>query len=141
MISQGLSGGPGFYIGTNFAGNIRAGDLFSTGVPFGSVGSLTHYAVVFDAIAATSKLYVNGAVVASLSSAISAGAAGTNTRFGRQFDPFNEYFNGLLDDVRVYSGALTAQEVALLAVPEPETYILLAVGLVLIGAHARRSKT
>ena len=59
MISQGQSAGPGFCVGTNIAGNIRVGDQWAVaGVPFGAVGQLTSYAVVVDAVAGTSKLYV-----------------------------------------------------------------------------------
>lgn len=144
MISQGSSGGVGFYIGTDPSGNIRASDQWaSTGVPFGGVGSFTHYALVVDAGTGSSTLYVNGAVRASLPSAITSNPAGTDTRLGRQFAPFDEYFNGVLDDVRIYSGALTSQEVAALAaasVPEPATYALLVIGLALIGANANSVK-
>ena len=66
IISQGASGGPGFYIGTDPAGKIRASDQWaSTGVAFGNVGSITHYALVVDASAGTSNLYVNGAIQAT----------------------------------------------------------------------------
>ena len=42
---------------------------------------------------------------------------GDDTRLGRQFDPCNfEFFNGNLDDLWVFSGTLTAGEVASLAV-------------------------
>lgn len=143
IISQGQSGGPGFYIGTNPAGNIRVGDLWTaTGVPFGPVGSLTSYAVVVDAGAGTSKLYVNGAVVGTLATAITIGATGTATRLGRQFTSINEYFNGSLDDVRIYTGALTSQEVALIAtpVPEPGTFALMAVGFLTVSALVHRRK-
>jgi hypothetical protein len=40
---------------------------------------------------------------------------GTNTRFGRQFDPFGEYFNGELDDVRICGNALSEADVARIA--------------------------
>jgi tetratricopeptide (TPR) repeat protein len=41
---------------------------------------------------------------------------GDDTRLGRQFDPYFEFFNGNLDDLWVFSGTLTAGEVASLAV-------------------------
>ncbi len=136
-------GGAGFYVGTNPAGNVRVGDLWAaTGVPFGAVGSSTSYALVVDTVAATSKLYVNGAIAGSLSTAITIGASGTATRLGRQFTTIDEYFNGSLDDLRIYSGALTSQEVSLIAtaVPEPETYALLVSGQVILVVAVRRRK-
>jgi|JI102314A1RNA_FD_contig_31_6095624_length_922_multi_4_in_0_out_0_1 hypothetical protein len=141
MISQGSSG-PGFYIGTDPTGKIRLGDQWpSTGVNFGAVGILTHYALVADASTGSSKLFVDGQLVASLASAINGSSGGTNTRLGRQFDPYGEYFMGSVDDVRIYSGALTASEVVALAnsIPEPATYGLFAIGLAFIWAKARRS--
>ena len=42
-------------------------------------------------------------------------AGGTHTRLGRQFDPFDEFFNGYLNDLWVFSVMLTADEAASLA--------------------------
>lgn len=143
MISQGTSGGPGFYLGTDPTGRIRATDQWGvTGVTAGAVGVMTHYALVVDAVAGHSKLYVDGLQVASLGTAIATGSAGSPTRFGRQFGGLAEYFHGSIDDVRIYSGALTAQEVAALAapVPEPGTCALTALGLLGIGASVRAQR-
>lgn len=141
MISQGYSGGPGHYIGTDQGGNIRAGDQWvATGVPFGPVGSLTHYALVVDASGGGStRLFVNGLNVASLPFAIVSTPLGSDTRLGAQFAPYGEFFNGVIDDVRIYDGALTPLEVAQLAtpVPEPGTWAMLSLGLALSGIVLR----
>src|SRR5205814_3365437 len=96
LISQGSSGGPGFYIGHNPNGVIRVGDSWqNTGVQFPSDTQWHLFTVTVDASANTTKLYLDGALRATLGSAIVSTTGGTNTRLGRQFDPFGEYFNGL----------------------------------------------
>ena len=115
FISQGFSGGPGFYLGHNPGGVIRASDAWiSTGVPFPSDGKRHHYALVVDSTADQAILYVDG-VRRAATGAFSTTGSGTDTRLGRQFDPFAEFFNGSLSDVRIYQGALTSAEVADLA--------------------------
>lgn len=145
MVSQGFSGGPGFYLGTDGGGQfMRATDAWlSTGVAFGAPNVWTHYALVVDAGLATSTLYVNGLAAASVPYAITTNPGGTPTRFGAQFAPYGEFFNGSLDDVRIYDGVLTGAEVAILAnpVPEPATALSLGVGLLaLVGLAARRRR-
>lgn len=142
VISQAYSGA-GFYIGTDPGGNMRASDAWgSTGVAFAAPGVMTHYALTVDAGSNTSNLYVNGTLAASIGYAYGSGTSGTATRFGAQFAPYGECFNGTIDDVRIYSGALSGNEVALLAnpVPEPASYAMFAAGLVLVGARARRRR-
>lgn len=131
LISQGQSGS-GFYIGTDNSGAmIRASDGWTTtGVPFGTPGVWTHYALVVDSVNVVSRLYVNGVQAAQVPYAIVTSTVGTPTRLGRQFSPFAEFFNGSIDEVRTYDGVLTPQEVAVLAnpVPEPSTGLLMALG-------------
>src|SRR5262249_4745031 len=83
---QGFSGGPGFYIGHDPNGIIRVSDSWlNTGVAFPS-DTLWHlYTVTVDATANQTRLYVDGTLRATLNSAISTTAGGTNTRLGRQF--------------------------------------------------------
>lgn len=141
VISQAYSGA-GFYVGTDPSGYIRAGDgWISTGVSFGAPGMSDHYALMADAGSNTTSLYVNGTLAASVNFALASGS-GTNTRFGRQFDPYAEYVQGAIDDVRIYDGALTAREVVMLAnpVPEQSTYAMLFAGLGLVGVLARRRR-
>ena len=114
LISQGFSTGPGFYIGHDPGGNIRVTDSWmNTGDPFPSDGTFHHFAMVVDSSAATSRLYVDGTLVGSVNFAITTTSGGGNTRFGRQFDPFGEFFNGGIDDVRIYDHALSAADVRL----------------------------
>jgi hypothetical protein len=113
LISQGFSGGPGFYIGHDPSGNIRVSDSWvNTGVPFPPAGTFNTFVLTVDAVAGDSKLYIDGTLVATLGIAISTTSGGDDTIFGRQFDPYAEYFGGELDNIRIYDTALTASEVA-----------------------------
>lgn len=116
FFSQGQTGGTGMYLGT-MDQLIRAGDQWQdTGVAAPAVGQLTHYALTVDAANGASRLFQDGVEVASRPFAIDNGPlAGTPTRLGRQFDPFFEYFHGQLDEFRVYTGALSADDVRRLA--------------------------
>lgn len=144
MISQGASGGPGFYLGTDGSGQwMRASDAWiTTGAAFGAANAWNHYALVVDTSGpGQTLLYVNGAVAASLPYAMTTNPSGTPTRFGAQFAPYGEFYNGALDDVRIYDGALTGAEIASLAnpVPEPASAMCLAAGLLaLLGWRRRR---
>ena len=117
MISQGFSqlitGSHGFYIGHRPDRIIRVTDKFqNTGVPFPNDGLFHCYAVTSDAATGTRffidsiQVFANGAQLTP--------NVGTNTRFGRQFGGNFEFFHGLIDDVQVYSGALTDAEITAL---------------------------
>jgi hypothetical protein len=124
LISQGFSStGPyGFYIGHD-AGNpafIRATDASSspnTGVLFPADGRRHHYALVIDAEANESRLYLDCSLVWSLGFAIALQAGGNDTLLGRQYAPYAEYFGGTLDDVRVFDHALSIAELSSLSCP------------------------
>jgi hypothetical protein len=47
---------------------------------------------------------------------------------GRQINSAVSFFDGLIDDVRIYDHALTADEIRVMAVPEPMTIVLLGIG-------------
>ena len=52
--------------------------------------------------------------------------------------PLSSYLNGILDEVRIYDHALTQEEVRALAIPEPATMLLAALGLLSLFAGRRR---
>jgi glucose/arabinose dehydrogenase/chitodextrinase len=94
--------GPHFYIGT-------AAGL--TGASMGSalpLGQWSHVAVVFNGTQA--QFYVNGILVATRAVNASITARGTGLRIGADANT-QQFYKGLIDDVRVYKRALTSLEV------------------------------
>lgn len=148
-ISQGLSGGPGFYLGQDPSRRFRASDSWvSTGIALPAAGEWHHLAFNVDAAANQSTLYLDGVVVANRGFAIATTANGTHTRFGTQFQAFNEFFDGSLDEIMIFEGALTAGEIATLAsaspgttpVPLPVSMWLTMPGLLALASRRRMSR-
>jgi len=117
IISQGSSGA-GFYIGHDTSHNMRIGGcLPSPGVSFFGDGQIHHYALSADA--SDARLYFDGLLVSSKGSALSMTSSGTDTRLGRQFDPFTEYFHGNIADLWVFSGALSQSQIGAVILATP----------------------
>jgi serine protease len=85
------------------------------GLNAGIVNNGAWHHVVFTVDASGGKLFLNGVLKASRSWAGSAGATTTsqNLHFGRY--PGSKFFNGLIDDVRIYARALAPSEISSLA--------------------------
>jgi hypothetical protein len=87
-----------------------------------------HICGVRDTVADTITLYVNGILAASATDTTNpAGIPSySNLNIGRQVTSTNRWYEGLIDDARIYGRALSAAEVALLASPttEPVTSIM-----------------
>ena len=144
FISQGSSGGPGFYIGHNPGGMVRVTDLAaSTGVATGALADWVHYVMTVDVAGSSTHLFMDSVEVWSTSTAFQTGAGGTATRLGRQLGGFSEFFHGAMDDLAVYSGALSAAEVESLyrgtasGVPEPGSLALAVLALLAMARVAR----
>jgi len=102
--------------GTLQAGVVNANVGFTASTPFTS-SDWTHVAAVFDS--GSLLLYMNGeqqavtaatfAAVGSHTSAAAIGARRGSDAFGTADN--GDYFDGLIDDVRLYDNALTADEI------------------------------
>jgi hypothetical protein len=148
FISQGVSGGPGFYIGYDPQGNVRVTDrVQNTGLAMPFSGAFVHLALVLDRSQGDWGLFVDGSLAWSTRGSVPSFSGGSPTRLGRQFDPFAEFFNGDIDDLKIFGNALSAAEVSDLAksrtvstVPEPATLALLGVCVPLALLFSRRRK-
>ena len=103
---------------TGYSGGTQILETPSGAIPD---GAWTHVAATYDpsAPAPQKKLYVNGALVASATEThpILYDASSSGDLYMGQNGGGEEYFAGSLDEVRYYSLALSAQEIANLAFP------------------------
>src|SRR5258705_89543 len=90
--------------GGTFAGS--GTDVFGTAVV--PVNTWTYLAATYDS--ATLRLYVNGVQVSSVARTGSLATSTNPLQIGGD-SIFGQYFRGLIDEVRVYNGALTATQV------------------------------
>lgn len=103
-------------------------------------------AITYDSTTATKQLYLDGTALGSAMSVPDLAVANINfsvgaTNISNACGYGVEYFKGLLDDVRIYDTALSSNEIAAMAVPEPNTLALLLAGLVgLLGFVWRKRK-
>jgi hypothetical protein len=90
---------------------IQSGTRRRLQAPSGAVvaGSAYHVVATFDGV--TQRLYLNGSLVASAALSGAASVTTTALHLG-SWDGGAEFFNGVLDDVAVYSKTLTAAQVA-----------------------------
>jgi hypothetical protein len=113
MISQGCSYCPGFYVGYYPSPMMRVGDEWqNTGIPFPSDSLFHHYAVTAND--QQTRLYIDGNLVAT-NPPVHLSAGGDATRLGMQFQSWGENFHGNIDELWVFSDALTDSEVKTLA--------------------------
>jgi len=144
IFSQYLAGGVGYGFGLNgdelrfTTYSILDYDTSGVDIP---AGEWSHVAVAFDADNDAS-FYVNGELVQVIPGALPANI-GNNNFFIGSFGTA-ERFDGRIDDVRLYTGALTADQIreviseAEAVIPEPSTVILAGLGfLALLGWKLR----
>ena len=89
-------------------GTFGSGDSYLSGTTASPLNAWTHVAFTYDGT--TQRLFVNGTQVATRAQTGNIQATNNPLWIGGN-NPYGEYFVGLLDDVRVYSRALTATEI------------------------------
>ena len=112
--TAGIHNGIQFYVNYNFDIVARIGDANEDLISYTVVCDTTNwYFIASTRVGNTQILYVNGVVVDS-SSAITDTIGGPyNLFFGRSFRTisYDEYFNGDIDDIRIYNRALSSVEI------------------------------
>jgi hypothetical protein len=86
----------------------RGADVEAAGTSVLPLNTWSHLAVTYDG--ANIRLYVNGTQVGTKAQTGNITSSTSPLRFGGD-SPWGEYFNGLIDEVRVYSVALTAAQI------------------------------
>ncbi|NOY41473.1 MAG: LamG domain-containing protein [Planctomycetes bacterium] len=150
-MDDGLNSSGGYSFGF-FSGNFRLGvghnngsnnNAIITGATFSN--DWIHFAITYDAASVGSerKVYKNGNLVGT--TAIAGGNIlndGDDSLVFGDIPPFNQNFEGALDDIRMYDNTLTQPEVAALltAIPEPSSLLLTVAGMVslLVARRKRR---
>ncbi|WP_293907405.1 PEPxxWA-CTERM sorting domain-containing protein [Phenylobacterium sp.] len=137
LISQGFSGGPGFYIGEDGAGGFRLGDYVApSGLGVPAVGGFHDLLLTFGA-GALSFSIDNATPFTTAFGGFTTG--GVDTRLGHQFC-CAEYFHGRLDTLKTFDGVATYAEAtgAGGGVPEPQAWAMMILGFFGAGVLLRR---
>ena len=118
-ISQGGGSAYGFDLGLNSSGQIRTGDYWTSGSAVSNfaiqAGQWYHVAITHNSTNA-GQLFVNGQLVdASTGYTVQTTATGQNLRIGTQYNngsvPYNEYWNGKVDEVKIYNSVLSQADI------------------------------
>ena len=115
--------------------NTTAGDVAASGTSALPLDTWTHLATTFDG--ATLRLYVNGIEVGSTAVGSSIVTSTDPLRIGGNAVWNDEFFEGLIDEVRIHSTALTAADLqSAMALPIDATPVPNVVGLTRAAAEA-----
>lgn len=133
--------GGSFYFGQNADGRFRFTDSdYDAGGPFFPNDGLAHDLLLTTNGSNDSNLYLDGTLIFHKDGQLaSSPGPGSRARFGRQYGPHGEYFQGRLDAVRVFSGVASYAD-ASGAVPEPASWAMMLGGFFMVGAAVRRRR-
>src|SRR5207248_10159623 len=103
----GTQGPAGYLRLTQVASTADSGVRSATAIP---MNTWTHLATTYDGT--NQRFYVNGVLVKTVVNAGAIVQSNGALRIGGNNSSFYEFFNGLIDEVRVYNRALSAAEIA-----------------------------
>ena len=121
-----------------------------------TAGALTQFVTTYESATNTISLYINGALAstATTSGAFDLSAVGSGFRGINGNNQFDASMNGSTDDFRIYSGALTAEQVVALGaagadatnvdvmaaavIPEPASLVIAGLGAVMLAGRRKR---
>jgi hypothetical protein len=105
-----------FFVG-GFGNNTTPGDASGVAADTSFIQKNQWYTVVYTFDGSTSKMYVNGQLKAELARSTSFTANNSNLFIGRHEDQqFPYWFNGVIDEIRIYDRAVNKKEAAVLSI-------------------------
>jgi hypothetical protein len=116
VVLKGVAGQRGY--GMNFVGDklnfVSVGMAETTSTVAFATGKWQHAAITWDAATGQAKFYKDGTLVQTMtpSGAPTAPLDADDVTIGSWLDQAGSFFNGSLDDVRIYNRVLTATEIA-----------------------------
>jgi hypothetical protein len=114
-LGQGSAGAPALSVGHAASGSFTYLDTQATGVLGPATdGLFRHIVIVADSLNDFITVYRNGTPWITGNAYTSIPAGGTMTRLGRGVAGSEEYFDGDIDELRIYSGALEPSEITAL---------------------------
>ena len=124
----------GELVGKAFYNVSGGGDPSATSSASMSLNSWHHLAITYSLSTGTASFYIDGVFDSSTSGITSPNSTTDSAmRIGADTSGSSYFFNGAIDDVRIYDRALNSTEVSeLQAIPEPAVATL--IGLVGVGA-------
>ena len=128
LFTKENSGGPGGYVLRYMDGALEFMIMSgSTYYPLSHVCTLQQgqwYHVVGTYDGSRQCLYINGLLVKEVQQSITINHTSTNPRIGASADPYpKDYFNGIIDEVRIYSEGLSEDQVTSLFQGESELVV------------------